>query len=114
MRILIILLAILVVFGGGRFGAHAEWIACNPAPENSDQDPENDVVSVVIMQDSAEIIRPYELNPSETAVLLIDTTVIAAATFSFRFENVQGRRSDPVIFELKQKPAGCLGLRVLH
>ena len=111
MRFFLIIISVLLIFSSP---VKAEWLACDPAPENSDGVVDNDVVNVVIMQDAAEIIRPYELNPTGTAVLLIDTTTIAQATFSVRFENSQGRRSDPVIFELNEKPAGCSGLRIIH
>lgn len=109
MRILALCIVFLFIFGGA---VQAEWVVCNPAPENNDADPGNDVVNVVIMQDAAEIIRPYELH-SSGAVLLVDTTLIASALFSFRFENGQGRRSEPVIFDLSEKPAGCTGVRVM-
>jgi hypothetical protein len=92
----------------------AEWIACNPAPENADADAENDVISVVILQDGAEIIRPYELTADGEHVKLVDVSVIAQADYQFQFENKHGRRSDPVDYVLQPKPNGCTGIKIIQ
>ena len=89
----------------------AEWLVCDQAPENLDSDTGNDVVNVVIIQDGAEIIRPYEVDVSGY-VYLIDTTVISQAHFDVGFENAQGRRSDLVPFDLKPPPSSCSNLRL--
>jgi hypothetical protein len=111
-------LAIMLILTVGLFGMSAnpvfgEWVGCDLAPENSDADPENDVINVVVIQDGAEIIRPYQLNSVGDKVRLIDVSTIAAATFQFAFENSQQRRSDFVAYDLKPKPAGCAGVGLI-
>lgn len=92
----------------------ADMVVCDPAPENSDSNNENDILSVVIIQDGAEIVRPYELTTDGRYVKLIDVSLIAQAQFQFMFENKQQRRSDPVDFSLFIKPQGCTGVRVIQ
>jgi hypothetical protein len=95
------------------FSGQAEWVACDPAPENADADPDNDVVNVVIMQSGAEIIRAYELTADQQHVKLVDISVIAQASYQFAFENSQGRRSEPVSYTVYYKPAGCSGIVII-
>jgi hypothetical protein len=90
----------------------AEYIGCDLAPENSDDNPDNDVVNIVVIQDGATIIRPYEVDTVKNKVKLIDTSTIAQGSFEFMFENSQGRRSDPVAFNLAPKPAGCMDVKL--
>ncbi len=110
-RILFFCIGLLLAFSGL---ASAEWLVCDGAPENVDTDPDNDIAFVVVVQDGATIIRNYELHSDGVHVLVADTSMLAQAHFEVSFENVQGRRSDPVSYDLKPKPSGCSGLRILN
>ena len=93
------------------FTVSAEWLVCDQAPENLDADPDNNVVNVVVLQDGAEIIKPYQLDVDGN-VIVIETTIIREAHFDVAFENSQGRRSDSVGFDLKPPPASCSNLKL--
>ena len=99
-KLIVVLSILLFAFST----SSAEWIVADPAPET-------DVVTVVIVQDGAEIIRPYAVTDGH--VKLIDISIIAQADFEFMFENDQYRRSDPTLFTLKPKPNGCQNVRII-
>ena len=104
--IMTLILALSISYG------NAEWIGSDPAPENSDADPDNDVINVVVVQGSAEIISPYTIGPDGIHVMLIGIEGIAQADFQFAFENKDFRRSELVTYNLRPAPAGCQGIRV--
>ena len=91
---------------------NAEWIGADPAPENADADPDNDVVAVVVIQGSATIIAPYTIGPDGIHVMLIGIEGIAQADFQFAYENKDFRRSELTVYNLRPAPAGCRGIRV--
>ena len=104
--ILVLMLTLSVGYG------NAEWIGADPAPENADADPDNDVVAVVVIQNGAEIIAPYTIGEDGIHVMLIGVEGIAQADFQFAYENKDFRRSPLTVYNLRPAPAGCQGIRV--
>lgn len=111
MKKLAIILSVLMLLFSGNVLA-GQRLVCNPAPENSDSNPDNDVTKIVVIKDNIEIISPYRLVTGKNLVELVVLTGDESGVYQFSFENSQGRRSVFVNFDLQGQPDGCNGIRI--
>lgn len=111
MRYLAIILAVLFMFSGSAVAG--QKIACLPAPENTDSDPDNDVVTIFIVKDGVETTAPYTLIPEINMVKLVELADDDEGVYQFAWANAQGRKSKFVSFDLKAPPNGCAGLKII-
>lgn len=110
----IALILTILIFAFSSSGIAAQRLVCSPAPENADQNPDNDVVKVVVTQGAAQTVSPYRMVAGTQLVELLVLTGDEAGEYQFQFENSQGRRSDPVTFNLHGAPAGCSGIQIYN
>lgn len=110
-KILCAFFIVLLIFSG-TMAVAGQWIGCDPAPENADTDPGNDVIAVVVRKDGVETEKAYAVDPAKNKVRLVDIVSTDSGLYEFAFKNSQGRTSTFVSFDLSAPPNGCEGVGI--